>query len=149
MNQTRNRSPAEVAPRVHGLKSLSLTAAERTALARQGSVSAESRHRAGTVYKLRFRVNGRQVVKYLGTDPAAAAVVRRELEQLQRAVRTRTVSRRLVRSARALLRDNKQALRPEFERAGFFFHGYAVRRRRCADFAVATPAAGAFSPAVE
>ncbi len=144
-----NHPPPEVATRVGGLANLPLTDVEHAALVRQGSVSAEPRHRRSTVYKLRFRLDGRQVVKYLGTDPAAAAVVRRELEQLQRAVRTRAASRRLVRSARALLRDNKQMLRPELERAGFHFHGHAVRRRRCADCAVATPAAGAFSPAVE
>lgn len=149
MNQELNHPLPNDASHTHGLARLSLTVAERTALARQGSVSAESRHRNGTVFKLRFRLDGRQIVRYLGTDPAAAAAVRRELDQLQNAVRTRAMSRRLVRSARKVLRDNKQALRPEAERAGFHFHGHAVRRRRRADCAVATPAAGAFSPAVE
>ena len=61
-----NHPPPEVATRARGFANLPLTDVEHAALVRQGSVSAEPRHRRSTVYKLRFRLDGRQVVKYLG-----------------------------------------------------------------------------------
>ena len=59
---------------------LRLTAADRNALARQGAVVAEYRSRQGRrwgpYFKLRWRHDGRQQVRYLGRDPALAKSIR-------------------------------------------------------------------------
>ena len=65
------------------LISLRLTAVDLQVLRWQGFVSAELRGNC-RIFKLRFRRDGRQVVRYLGTDPACAENVRSLLEQWQR-----------------------------------------------------------------
>src|SRR6185295_4287514 len=67
------------------LEELGLTRDEVAALKRQGFVSAEPRRKNIQIFKLRFRMSGRQQVRYLGCDPAVAAAVERELRGLQRA----------------------------------------------------------------
>jgi len=66
---------------------LGLTSAEVAAVARQGFVSAERRKRSMTVYKLRYRIAGRQRACYLGTDAAFAALIKTALARHQRAHR--------------------------------------------------------------
>lgn len=108
-----------------------LTAEQLCALRRQGFVSRECRG-AGRkeIYKLRFRWQGRQQVRYLGTDPGAAAQVRAALEQWQSAARRRREAQRAARQARRTLRAAKRQLAPRLAEAGFAFHGLAIRRTR-------------------
>ena len=61
---------------------LGLTTAELETLRRQGSVSRERRGRRW-LYKLRFRVDGRQVTRYVGTDVEKAAEVQQGLREWQ------------------------------------------------------------------
>ena len=59
---------------------LGLAPGEIKALATQGFVARE--RRGGRIYwKLRFRVGGRQRVRYLGSDATKAAAIRAELAQ--------------------------------------------------------------------
>ena len=111
------------------LAGLNLDDEEFAALKRQGFVSRETR-RGISVFKLRFRVNGRQRVKYVTTDPVVAAALERQLRQLQRAKDNDITLRSLNREARQLLRQCKNRLSPLVEQAGLGFHGRALRRPR-------------------
>jgi hypothetical protein len=90
-------------------------------------VAREQRGRC-TLYKLRFRVAGRQRVRYLGTDAAAAAAIARELAGLhvQRWLARR--GRCLRRQARRLLRQARHRLGPLLLARGYRFHGLTIRR---------------------
>ncbi len=101
---------------------------ELAALCRQGFVSEERRGKR-LYYKLRFRCNGKQRVRYLGRDAARAAEVREELWKLQEPRRTELELARLDRTARRMLREAKATLAPLLAEEGFTFHGNAVRRR--------------------
>ncbi len=99
------------------------------ALRRGGFVARQ--HRRGRVYfRLRFRVGGRQVTRYLGSDPQVAAQVERALEQWQQARRLDLELGRLAREANRKLRRAKQQLMPEVRTYGLYFHGLSVRRKR-------------------
>jgi hypothetical protein len=89
------------------LAGLGLAAEDLRALARQGFVSEERRGGRGPYYKLRWRRAGQQRVRYLGGDPGRAAVVRAELEGLQRPPRAARLLARLLGEARRRLRDAK------------------------------------------
>ena len=65
-----------------GLAGLKLGARELRALRRQGFVARERRG-GGWVYRLRFRVGGRQTTRYVGTDAAKAAEVQQSLAAWQ------------------------------------------------------------------
>lgn len=122
--QSRHESPD-----VARLAALGLVADELEALRRQGSVVREVRGRT-IVYKLRFRLRGRQRTKYLGTDGERAARIARILQDLQR---LRCIRRRLkeaVRESANGLRIAKRRLEPILESAGIRFHGFLPRRRR-------------------
>jgi hypothetical protein len=108
-----------------------LTAEQLWALRRQGFVSRECRG-AGRkeIYKLRFRWQRRQQVRYLGSDPAVAAQVRAVLIQWQASARRRREAQRAARQARRALRDAKRRLEPRLAETGFAFHGLAIRRTR-------------------
>lgn len=111
------------------LSDLALTPDDYRDLRRQGSVCSEGRR--GTIYfKLRFRTaDGRQRVRYLGSDPVVAESIRRELRQLQTHRRCRTELSRRHREARKLLQQVKRNLAEVIATQGFNFHGFAIRRR--------------------
>lgn len=83
-----------------------------------------------TIYKLRFRVEGRQRVVYLGTDPARVQRIKCELEELQHRVRTARELRKLSRQAKDAMRASRRQLAPLLEQAGFHFHGIEIRETR-------------------
>ena len=83
-----NQKPTEVIEgqprRIQRLLDLRLTEEEFRALRRRGTVCREHR-RSGVIFKLRFRTeDGRQRVRYVGSDPKMAGMIRRELQDLQR-----------------------------------------------------------------
>jgi hypothetical protein len=112
------------------LARLRLTRDELAALRRQGFVARERRGERSAVFKLRFRLAGRQRVIYLGTDFEQARAVKRELAELQRGRRQSLELARLHRMVGKTVRASKTQLAPLFERDGYHFHGHAVRRRR-------------------
>ena len=109
---------------------LGLTAAELETLRRQGSVSRERRGRR-RLYKLRFRVDGRQVTRYVGTDEGKAAEVRQGLHEWQGERHLDLELGRLARQAGRELRRAKRKLEEQMVERGLGFHGLAVRRPRC------------------
>lgn len=115
----------------HGvLRLLSIGPAEQHALKQQGFVAAEYRKGRGPYFKLRYRVNGRQRVVYLGTDARLADEIRRELAQLQADRRGYRKLACLTEEAYDVLRNSKQRLEVELSRLGLKFHGHAIRRSR-------------------
>jgi len=112
------------------LDQLGLTPEECDSLRRQGFVAAERRGPACVVFKLRFRMRGRQVVRYLGTDPEWADTVRRALSAWQSPQHAQRLLRRTERDSRRLLRSVKPRLIQAVEAAGLKFHGRQIRRPR-------------------
>jgi hypothetical protein len=114
---------------------------EVDAIQRQGFVASEQRGNKTLVYKLRFRIDGRQRVCYLGTDAGYAARVSAALRALQQ---QRTFEWRMgARAAelRSILRTIKPRLAPHAAASGLQFHGRRLRRphgnhppRYCSDF---------------
>jgi hypothetical protein len=93
-------------------------------------VSEERRGNGTVIYKLRFRLEGLQRVRYLGTDRARAENVLQALAALQR---VRDLSQRIraaCRESAKALRRGKRRLSPILEQAGYKFHGLAIRRTR-------------------
>ena len=127
-------TPCEVSRPADGkpyrLLALGLSSEHLQALAQQGFVCTEYRAERGPFFKLRFRLQGRQVVKYLGMDVEEAERVRRELAELQRARRVDVELRRATREARKILRSSKRMVWADAKRAGFEFHGRALRQRK-------------------
>jgi hypothetical protein len=111
------------------LSRLTLTESDLRALRRQGHVAAERRNNR-TIYKLRFRVAGRQKVRYLGSDPEVAKSVAEELRGLQRPTRQERALRRLLTEVARYRRDFKAALIPHVQEIGCTFHGFEIRRPR-------------------
>ena len=111
---------------------LQLTAEHWESLARQGYVTEDRRGPNKCVFKLRFRHQGRVVVRYLSTDPAVAEAARRELAEIQREARTECNLRRLLRRARRALRAAKARSTPALNAMGFAYHGYQLRRPKAA-----------------
>ena len=122
----RNTEPYESLP---GLARLRLTEEHLRSLRRQGFVCQEDRGRERIYFKLRFRHAGRQVVRYIGKDPALAGQIQAELEELQQVKRLNCKLARLQRRARKTLRDSKARLVPILDGAGFAFHGLAIREQ--------------------
>lgn len=108
---------------------LGLSNLEIAALKRQGSVIGEKRG-SRVVYKLRYRMQGRQRTKYLGCDLEMTVEIKRQLEELQHSRRVMKSLRDYARIAAATLRQSKKQLEPLFADAGFRFHGQAIRRSR-------------------
>ena len=106
-----------------------LPASEVEALTRQGFVSAERRG-SQTYFKLRYRVSGKQRVRYLGSDARVADEVAAELRRLQQGRRTMLELNRAARHVRSGLRDCKRKWQPVFVQLGFRFHGRTLRKRR-------------------
>lgn len=109
---------------------LRLTLEERNSLRGQGFVTAERRGPACVIFKLRFRMQGRQRVRYLGTDPEWAAAVRRALFAWQSLQNVKRQLQRAERDSRQLLRSIKPRLIQAVEAAGLRFHGRQIRRPR-------------------
>jgi hypothetical protein len=80
------------------------------------------------IYKLRYRLGGRQCVRYLGSDAAAAAALQSDLEQMQGRRRRRHEA--ALRHQARRLRQRAKALAPLLAEHGFHFHGRAVRHYR-------------------
>ena len=112
------------------LAELGLGPAEVAALKRQGFVSSEIRGQGEIVYKLRFRQDRRQRVKYLGADRDRALRLEQALRELQQCRRKALALGRLNREAAKLLRDGKRRVQPLLNSAGYRFHGRAIRRPR-------------------
>src|SRR5256885_3352521 len=98
------------------LADLGLSTAEYQALTEQGFVAAERRQHNGRVcgpyYKLRWRLNGRQKVRYLGRDHGHAERVRAALADLQRPAHLLRQVVRWLHQAREQLREIKAILQP-------------------------------------
>lgn len=124
--------PSEVTDTANSphLALLNLTPAEQNALASQGFVAAEYRRGSGPYFKLRFRLQGRQVVRYLGVNPEFAKRVEKEVAELQRPRRQEQQVRRLNDEAHRQLRHWKQTLEPFVTKQGYHFHGFALRKAR-------------------
>jgi hypothetical protein len=93
---------------------------------REGFLHAESRG-GRTYYKLRYRRDGRQRVKYVAAVLVPA--IRAELQALQQNLQLRREIAALERHARRVLRDVKRTLQPVLG-PEFRFHGQAIRQRR-------------------
>lgn len=111
------------------LTTLGLTKNQLRALSRQGCITAEYRGTSGPFFKLRFRYENRQVVRYVGKDVPRVERLRAELNDLQANRQLQIKLKHLTRHAWRVLRDSKRLLGPELTAAGFHFHGFAVRRR--------------------
>ncbi len=111
------------------LDRLRLSAEDRVALRRQGSVCPKLRGRR-VYYHLRFRSGGKRRSCYVGNDPATADQVVRELEIVQRDRRDHLQRARVCREAREILRATKAGLQPPLQQAGYEFHGYRMRKKK-------------------
>jgi hypothetical protein len=110
------------------LTALGLGETDFEQLRMQGFVARE-RRKNHTYFKLRYRVAGRQHVRYIASGHTAA-LVRAELQRLQADTVAGRQRRALEREARRLLRDAKQMLQPLLTTYGFHFHGQAIRQSR-------------------
>jgi hypothetical protein len=109
------------------LVSLGLREEELNALVRQGFLSAEKR-RDATYYKLRFRVDGHQQVRYVKSE--LVPTIRNELTRLQTFSRCRRELRELQRASVERFKQMKAQLDAVLEGKGFRRHGYAFRKTR-------------------
>lgn len=112
------------------LEQVGLTSEEIAAVKCQGVVCQEARGRKSSIFKLRFRVDGRQRVQYLGSDPAYAETVREELRSIRKGKLMDKRLRSLVSEAKRLLRQSISRLQPLVEPIGISFHGRALRQAR-------------------
>lgn len=106
-----------------------MTGDDLAALGRQGFVTAERRGNR-TYFKLRFRRDRQQIVRYIGCDPDKAEAVQRELDHLQEDRKKELELARLTEKAKKMLRESKRVLAPLLAEEGFAFHGRQIRRRR-------------------
>jgi hypothetical protein len=120
----------QLATRFPALAGLRLADEDWTLLTRQGFVAAERRGNH-IHFKLRFRKDGRQVVRYL-SDAAAASAVSAELNQLQINRRIRRELRALDQAGRRLLRESTKKLQSLVQSYGLKPHGRNYRLPRCA-----------------
>jgi hypothetical protein len=116
------------------LSGFGLSVEEIAALRRQGFVSREQR-RGRTIFKLRFRMppDGRQCVRYLGSDPDVAKAVRLELTQMQRVQNVDLELGKLRRRVPAGLRRRRKSAAPQLKPLGYHFHGFMIRQVRVAE----------------
>lgn len=129
MPQQKSEEQQELRSAADDLAALGFGNDEIAALKRQGFVSHESRG-GHVIYKLRFRLHGRQRVRYFGADAERAEQVERLLERLQRGRRIKKQLRDIRHYASKELRETKLRLKPFVENAGLIFHGLAIRRPR-------------------
>lgn len=110
------------------LAALGLDGDDLRSLARQGFVSCDRRGER-RYYKLRFRRNGRQIVRYLGSEQDAS-IVQGELDRLQVRLRLERELRVKARMSIQAIRVAKDSLAPLLGEMGYEFHGHAIRRFR-------------------
>lgn len=129
--QTESISRMEETPLLSGL---GLSVEEIAALRRQGFVSREQR-RGRTLFKLRYRMppDGKQCVRYLGSDPGVAEAVRLELTQLQRVRKLDLELGKFKKRIAEGLRRKWKSAAPQFEPIGYHFHGLMIRQVRVAE----------------
>lgn len=108
---------------------LRLSPRELEALRTCGAICAETRA-AGTAYKLRFRLDGRQQVRFLGRDREWIETVRRALEAWQVSVRFGRELKRMARDGRRRLRVLRKLEGPVLNLAGLRYHGTRLRVMR-------------------
>jgi hypothetical protein len=129
-------------PQPDPLADLGLSVEDRQALARQGFVAEEYRSgrrgRRGPYYRLHWRHQGRQRVRYLGKDLARAEQVKTALVAMQSSQRLLHQVAQWLAEVQKSLQRAKQILEPHLAEQGWRFHGYAGRRCRC-PAAVASP----------
>ena len=102
---------------------------EFDALRIQGHVSRE--HRGNReVFKLRFRIEGNQFVRYVASSPERALEVARELAALQHGRQIDLALYRKTKLSAQVLRESKKKLKPLLAEQGLHFYGYELRRRR-------------------
>jgi len=125
--------PATSAAEGDSLARLRLAADEQQALAQQGFVSAEYREqngrRYGPYFKLRWRQDGRQRVRYLGRDLSRAEQVSAALANLQRSLQLVRDASSMMAEVRKEMRKLKETLEPHLASQGMHLHGYIARRK--------------------
>ena len=109
------------------LNRLAMSDEELRAVSRQGFLRSETRG-TKTIFRLRYRLHGRQHVRYV--SPGDAAALEAELGLLQRRVRARRRLTGLAALARQVLRHRRSTLAPLLEAGGYHFHGHQIRRFR-------------------
>jgi hypothetical protein len=109
------------------LSGLGLRVDAPSALAQQGFLSVD--RRGDKQYaKLRFRLHGKQRVKYV--RPEHRAEVSAELERLQAGPRLRSALRAESRKVRSIVKESEATLQAALEKSGFHFHGRKLRLTR-------------------
>lgn len=129
-NTPRRNSPPLTNIKTPSLRILGLVEDELHQLSRQGSIAYERRGRSSSVAKLRFRMNGVQRVKVLGSDEQFIARVRAELEALQIDRNQCQELKQMCQQAREVIRRHKAILAPLLEQQGMRFHGHSLRAKR-------------------
>ena len=130
MNEDNSESDSRLSEvaRFPALAALRLEPGDLSHLMRQGSVAQEQRG-DHAYFKLRFRRDGRQVVRYIG-DAATATIVIEELARLQSPRRLGREFAQLGHAGRRLLRETKATLEPLVIAHGMYFHGRTIRQPR-------------------
>jgi hypothetical protein len=110
-----------------------LTSDQQHLLSHQGFVAAEQLPSGRSIYKLRFRdAERRQRVLYIGAAPQLAQALADRLTELQAQRRGRAVLRQAMAAALAAQRQGRRQLAPVLAEHGYHFHGFSLRRTRCA-----------------
>jgi hypothetical protein len=112
------------------LAQLRLSRSQLETLETQGFVHEERRANDNSCFKLRFRFEGKQVVRYLGTDALRAEAVRNALARHQLVHRTLQRLRRDTHQANRMAREAKKNLLSLVEELGYKFHGFDLRAQR-------------------
>jgi hypothetical protein len=109
------------------LNRLALSDEELRAVTQQGFIRSETRG-TKTIFRLHYRVHGRQHVRYV--SPRDAAALEAELGSLQKRVRARRRLSGLGALASKALRRRKSTLGLLLEARGYHFHVHQIRRFR-------------------
>ncbi len=112
------------------LAQLRISRSQLETLKTQGFVHEERRANGTSCFKLRFRFEGKQVVRYLGTDALRAEAVRNALARHQLVHRKLQRLRRDTQLANRMAREAKRNLLPHVEELGYKFHGFDLRAQR-------------------
>lgn len=119
--------PRSQATRFPALSSLILSEEQLDALASQGCLRPEIGARGKLYFKLRFRMQSKQLVRYVGNNSVFVAQIERELGELQNGTKADRQLRRLTRAARSCLKRTKRCLEPYLPLANCRFHGREIR----------------------
>ena len=124
---TQKRTVRHVCASLLVLRGLGLSPLHLAALRTQGFVSWEQRGVGRPIAKLRYRVQGQQHVRYLGTDASRARTIEHALRQWQAPQRAGRLLQQAIRQAATALRNSKAQLIKELHGTPHYFHGYALR----------------------